>query len=55
MALKQVHILGHAEDKLQKLVNSRKEAKKLGETKSANRQDIVADAIALLFKKEIKQ
>ncbi len=55
MALKQVHIMQHAEKHLQNLVKSRKAENKLGKFKASNRQTIVADAIMQLAKKECKQ
>ena len=54
MALKQVHILDYAEPALQKIIEARKETNKTGWTKPVSRQGVVADAIALLLKKECK-
>lgn len=54
MALKQVHIAEYAEPALEKIIEARREANKLGPSKSITRQGIVADALLNLLKKEVK-
>lgn len=54
MALKQVHILEHAESALDLIIKKRVSNNKIGNLKPVSRQAIVADALVNLMKKECK-